>query len=64
MGTNSTKEDQMSAIDAQTGYAPVGDLSMYYEIRGRRTPLILLHGAYWLPAMIPPFLDAPMPEGS
>jgi pimeloyl-ACP methyl ester carboxylesterase len=32
--------------DAQTGYAPLGDLSMYYEIHGTGRPLVLLHGAY------------------
>lgn len=36
------------ATDApQTGYAPLGDLSMYYEIHGSAdtgTPLLLLHG--------------------
>jgi len=32
--------------DAQTGYASIGDLSMYYEIRGTGRPLVLLHGAY------------------
>jgi len=32
--------------DAQTGYAPLGDLSMYYEIHGMGRPLVLLHGAY------------------
>jgi pimeloyl-ACP methyl ester carboxylesterase len=36
----------MSTVDAQTGYAPLDDLSMYYEIHGEGTPLILLHGAY------------------
>jgi len=31
--------------DPQTGYAPVGDLRMYYEIHGSGgTPLLLLHG--------------------
>ena len=29
----------------QTGYAPVNDLQMYYEIHGKGRPLILLHGA-------------------
>src|SRR3954451_2761994 len=38
--------DSVSSGDAQTGYAPVGELSMYYEIHGRGRPLILLHGAY------------------
>jgi pimeloyl-ACP methyl ester carboxylesterase len=32
--------------DAQTGYASIGDLSMYYEIHGTGRPLVLLHGAY------------------
>jgi pimeloyl-ACP methyl ester carboxylesterase len=36
----------MPSTDAQTGYAPVGDLNMYYEIHGSGRPLILLHGAY------------------
>jgi pimeloyl-ACP methyl ester carboxylesterase len=36
----------MPATEAQTGYAPVNDLDMYYEIHGRGRPLILLHGAY------------------
>jgi pimeloyl-ACP methyl ester carboxylesterase len=36
----------MATTDAQTGYAPVNDLEMYYEIHGEGRPLILLHGAY------------------
>jgi pimeloyl-ACP methyl ester carboxylesterase len=36
----------MATTDTQTGYAPVNDLDMYYEIRGRGRPLILLPGAY------------------
>jgi len=36
----------MASTDAQSGYAPVGELSMYYEVRGHGAPLILLHGAY------------------
>jgi pimeloyl-ACP methyl ester carboxylesterase len=31
---------------ATTGYAPVGELDMYYEIHGQGPPLVLLHGAY------------------
>lgn len=31
---------------AQTGYAPVNGLNMYYEIHGVGRPLVLLHGAY------------------
>jgi pimeloyl-ACP methyl ester carboxylesterase len=33
-------------MTAQTGYAPAGELSMYYEIHGQGRPLVLLHGAY------------------
>jgi pimeloyl-ACP methyl ester carboxylesterase len=29
-----------------TGYAPVGDLKMYYEIHGSGEPVVLLHGAF------------------
>lgn len=29
-----------------TGYAPVGDLKMYYEIHGNGQPVVLLHGAF------------------
>ena len=29
-----------------TGYAPVNGLKMYYEIRGKGEPLVLLHGAF------------------
>lgn len=60
-------------------YASVNGLNMYYEVHGSGRPLVLLHGALsaigiWhvalvdraelLLAMIPPFLDAPMPEAS
>lgn len=30
----------------RSGYAPVGDLRMYYEVHGEGRPLVLLHGAY------------------
>jgi pimeloyl-ACP methyl ester carboxylesterase len=36
----------MAAADPRTGYAPVGSLEMYYEIRGEGEPVLLLHGAY------------------
>jgi hypothetical protein len=35
----------MPETEARTGYAPVGELSMYYEIHGAGRPLLLLHGA-------------------
>src|SRR5215208_738309 len=33
-------------IPVQTGYVPVNDLQMYYEIHGEGQPLVLLHGAF------------------
>ena len=36
----------MTDTRAETGYAPVGDLQMYYEVHGDGPPLVLLHGAY------------------
>ena len=36
----------MTETSQQTGYAPVNDLQMYYEIHGSGDPLMLLHGAY------------------
>ena len=46
----------MAAKDAQTGYAPVGDLNMYYEIHGQGRPTILLHGAYMTIDLMGPIL--------
>jgi pimeloyl-ACP methyl ester carboxylesterase len=34
----------MTTTEAQTGYAPVNGLEMYYEVHGTGRPLILLHG--------------------
>jgi pimeloyl-ACP methyl ester carboxylesterase len=42
--------------DTRTGYAPIGDLNMYYEIHGEGAPLILLHGAYMTVDMMGPLL--------
>ncbi len=36
----------MASTSAQTGYAPVNGLKMYYEIHGAGQPLVLLHGAF------------------
>ncbi len=36
----------MTTTPAQTGYAPVNGLNMYYEIHGTGQPLVLLHGAF------------------
>ncbi|MGH2839417.1 MAG: alpha/beta fold hydrolase [Solirubrobacteraceae bacterium] len=46
----------MPTTDAQTGYAPVDDLNMYYEIHGSGRPLVLLHGAYMTIDMMGPVL--------
>jgi pimeloyl-ACP methyl ester carboxylesterase len=46
----------MPGTEAQTGYAPVGDLNMYYEIHGQGRPLILLHGAYMTIDLMGPIL--------
>ena len=46
----------MATTDVQTGYAPVGDLNMYYEVHGRGRPLVLLHGAYMTIEMLGPIL--------
>ena len=47
----------MAASKPATGYAPVGDLRMYYEIHGRGAPLVLLHGAYMTIDMMGPVLS-------
>lgn len=44
------------ADGAQTGYAPVNGLEMYYEVHGSGPPLILLHGAYMTVDMMGPLL--------
>ena len=36
----------MTNTAPRTGYAPVNDLQMYYEIHGSGQPLLLLHGAF------------------
>ena len=43
---------------AQTGYAPVNGLEMYYEIHGSGEPLALLHGAYGTIDLWGPILTA------
>ena len=36
----------MADNPAQTGYGPVNDLNLYYEIHGAGQPVVLLHGAF------------------
>ncbi len=43
---HSVKEPEMPTAAAQTNYASVNGLNMYYEIHGAGRPLVLLHGAY------------------
>lgn len=40
-----TQPDEAN-INADSGYAPVNGLNMYYEIHGTGQPLVLLHGAF------------------
>ena len=47
----------MAGDDTVTGYAPVGDLRMYYEVHGSGRPLVLLHGAYMTVEMMEPLLS-------
>jgi pimeloyl-ACP methyl ester carboxylesterase len=47
----------MGSTDTQAGYAPVGNLSMYYEVHGSGEPLVLLHGAYMTIDMMGPLLS-------
>ncbi len=48
----------MPATAAETGYAPVNGLEMYYEIHGDGRPLLLLHGAYGTAGMWGGFVPA------
>jgi len=40
------------------GYAPVNGLKMYYEVRGKGKPLILIHGGAGTTQMFMPIFDA------
>ena len=46
----------MPRTDAPTGYVPIGELNMYYEIHGTGSPLLLLHGAYMTIEALGPIL--------
>src|SRR4028119_1239499 len=45
-------------IDADSGYAPVNGLNMYYEIHGSGQPLILLHGGFGMTGMFSDIMPA------
>jgi pimeloyl-ACP methyl ester carboxylesterase len=47
----------MASTETQTGYAPVGDLRVYFEIHGSGEPLVLLHGAYMTIDLMGPLLS-------
>lgn len=36
---------QMKPVES--GYAPVNGIKVYYEVYGKGTPLVLLHGAFY-----------------
>src|SRR3712207_3285804 len=46
----------MPGTDVRTGYAPVDELAMYYEVHGSGSPLVLLHGAYMTIDMMQPLV--------
>jgi pimeloyl-ACP methyl ester carboxylesterase len=48
--------DEMAGTEARTGYAPVGELRLYYEVHGEGRPLVLLHGAYMTVDMMGPLI--------
>jgi pimeloyl-ACP methyl ester carboxylesterase len=48
----------MVSSPAQTGYAPVNGLDLYYEIHGSGKPLVLLHGGFGLGTMFGDVLTA------
>lgn len=45
------------ATAAQTGYAAVNGLEMYYEIHGSGDPIVVLHGAYMNADAVAPFVQ-------
>ena len=47
----------MAGTAPETGYAPVGELEMYYELHGSGPPLVVLHGAYMTAEMMAPLVS-------
>ncbi len=57
--TAATRGDDVAQTDPTTGYAPVNDLQIYYEIHGSGgTPLVLLHGGVVGSVTFAPLLPA------
>jgi pimeloyl-ACP methyl ester carboxylesterase len=48
----------MASSPAQTGYASVNGLKMYYEIHGSGRPLVVLHGAFMTIGAMGPLVPA------
>jgi pimeloyl-ACP methyl ester carboxylesterase len=46
VATGKSTPPPQSAAPAQTGYADVNGLRMYYEVHGNGKPLVLLHGSF------------------
>jgi pimeloyl-ACP methyl ester carboxylesterase len=46
----------MATTPAQSGYAPVNGLNLYYEIHGNGQPLVLVHGGFGTVGMFAPIL--------
>jgi pimeloyl-ACP methyl ester carboxylesterase len=53
-----TEETSMTTTRPQSGYAPVNNIELYYEIHGSGKPLVLLHGGFMAIEMFGPVLTA------
>src|ERR1700756_4312502 len=45
------QSDGQQLKPAESGYAPVNGIKVYYEVYGEGKPLVLLHGAFYTIAM-------------
>lgn len=52
------RSEFLKRTDVKTGYAPVNALRLYYEIRGRGEPLVLLHGGLGSTDMFAPIIPS------
>jgi pimeloyl-ACP methyl ester carboxylesterase len=48
----------MATPESRSGYAPLGELNLYYEVHGEGRPLVLLHGAYFTIDLMGPIVGA------